>query len=102
METKTRAKYHAGEWIVHYFHGVGKIEEIVDKGLPGKEKTYYRVSTGEMKYWLPVEDQDSNHIKPIRTKSEFDEALVELGKAPKSLANNYRTRWAKKYSLSSR
>lgn len=92
MVTKKKTRFQVGDWIVHYFHGVGKIEGIVDKGLDGKEKTYYKVSTKDMDYWIPMEDQMSGHIEPIRSKTEFENALIELTKPPKPIGKHHKTR----------
>jgi len=92
MVIKENLRYHIGDWVVHYFHGVGKIEGIVKKGLPGQEKTYYRVSTKNMDYWIPVEDEMSDHIEPIRSQEDFDKALLVLADPPEPIGQHHKTR----------
>jgi RNA polymerase-interacting CarD/CdnL/TRCF family regulator len=92
MKKKKESRFSVGDWIVHYFHGIGQVEAIVQKGLAGKRKTYYRVATEEMKYWLPIDEEDSEHIEPIRTKMEFEEAIKEFSTPPQPIAKHFKAR----------
>lgn len=92
MVTKENLRFHIGDWIVHYFHGVGKIKGIVKKGLAEQKKMYYRVSTKDMDYWIPVENEMSDHIEPIRTPEEFKEALLVLAEIPDPIGKHHKTR----------
>jgi RNA polymerase-interacting CarD/CdnL/TRCF family regulator len=85
-------EFKIGDWVVHHYHGVGKIKDIVKKGIDGDEKTYYKVVTPKMKYWIPVKDETSNNIEPIRSKSEFEEMLQLLSQAPESIAKHHKSR----------
>lgn len=90
MTEKTR--FAIGDWIVHNFHGIGRIEDIIEKGLNGNKKLYYRVSAKEIEYWIPLEDDDSDLIEPVRTKSEFVQALDIIGKKPRPIAKHHKSR----------
>jgi len=71
---------------------VGKVEDIVEKGLEGNEKVFYKVSTKDIDYWIPLEDEDTDHIEPIRSKKEFDQALKIIAEAPKPIAEHHKSR----------
>jgi RNA polymerase-interacting CarD/CdnL/TRCF family regulator len=92
MVTKKSSRFEVGDWIVHYYHGVGQVKDVVEKGLDGNEKTFYKVSTKEIDYWIPIEDEDSDHIEPIRSKDDFEEALKILSSRPKPIAEHHKTR----------
>lgn len=85
-------EFKIGDWVVHHYHGVGKIEDIVKKGIGGNEKTYYKVVTPKMKYWIPLKDETSNNIEPIRTKTEFEEMIKLLSQTPEAIAKHHKSR----------
>jgi RNA polymerase-interacting CarD/CdnL/TRCF family regulator len=86
------SRFEIGDWVVHYYYGVGKVEDIVEKGLDGNEKIFYKVSTKDIDYWIPLEDEDSDHIEPIRSKKEFDQALKIIAEEPEPIAQHHKTR----------
>jgi RNA polymerase-interacting CarD/CdnL/TRCF family regulator len=85
-------RFGIGDWIVHYYHGIGKIEAIVEKGLDGNQKMYYKVSAKDIEYWIPLEDEGSDHIEPIRSKSDFDQALKIIEQKPVPIAKHHKSR----------
>lgn len=82
MAAKKSLRFKIGDWIVHYSYGVGEVVDIVEKVLDGQEETYFKVSTADIEYWLPSEKADAEHISPIRSKKEFDQALKIIAKPP--------------------
>jgi CarD family transcriptional regulator len=92
MTAKEHTRFNVGEWVVHYYHGVGKVKGIVEKGLDGNEKTFYKVSTKEIDYWIPVEDEDVEHIEPIRSKKDFENALEIIAQIPIPIADHHKSR----------
>ena len=87
-----KTRFNVGDWVVHYYHGIGKIEDIVEKGLDGNQKLYYKVSTKNIDYWIPLEDEDSDHIEPIRSKADFAEALQIIEQKPIPIAKHHKSR----------
>lgn len=92
MVAKKSLRFNIGDWIIHYYHGVGQVKDIVEKGLEGNEKTFYKVTTKDIDYWIPIEDEDSDHIEPIRTEQDFEEALKVLASKPEPIANHHKSR----------
>lgn len=92
MVTKELTKFHVGDWIVHYYHGVGKVIGVVEKGLADNRQKFYKVSTKEIDYWLPYDNVDVDHIEPLRTKQDFEEALKILTKPPRTIAEHHKSR----------
>ncbi len=90
MIAKENMRFNIGDQIVHYYLGIGKVKSIVEKGLV--KKTYYEVATDDLTYWIPIENQDSDHIKHIRSKSEFEDALSVMATKPKLISETYKTR----------
>jgi len=92
MVAKENSRFEIGDWVVHYFHGVGQIKDIVEKGLDGNEKIFYKVKTKEIDYWIPLEDEDAEHIQPIRSTKDFKDALGILSTKPEPIEKHHKTR----------
>jgi len=92
MVAKEKFRFKIGDWVVHYYHGVGKVKDIVNKGLDENRKTYYKVSTNDIDYWIPFDEQDTDHIKPIRSKQDFEDALEVLSTAPQPIGQYHKSR----------
>ena len=92
MEQNKDPRFEVGEWIVHYYYGVGKVIDIVEKGLENDKKTFYKVYTNSITYWIPIDNEQTDHIKPIRSKAEFNKALKVLAQPPKPIASHHKSR----------
>lgn len=90
MIAKENMRFNIGDQIVHYYLGIGKVKRIVEKGL--KKKTYYEVTTNDLTYWIPIENQDTDHIKHIRPKDEFENALKLMAMEPKPISKKFKAR----------
>lgn len=82
MAAKKALRFKIGDWIVHYSYGVGEVVDIQDKVLDGHLDTFFKVSTPDIEYWLPSEKADAEHITPLRSKKEFDQAIQIISKPP--------------------
>lgn len=85
-------RFDIGEMIVHHYYGVGKVEAIVNKGVEGNKQQFYRVSTPKMDYWLPIEEEDTDNVEPIRSKADFESSLKILSQAPETIAEHHKSR----------
>ena len=88
MAVKKVLRFKIGDWIVHYTYGVGKVVDILDRDLDGHRETYFKVSTAEIEYWLPSEKADADHIKPVRSEKEFNQALTIISKPPELMSES--------------
>lgn len=92
MAPRVKSKYKIGEWLVHHQFGVGEIKDITEKGLGEDRKTFYKVQTKKNIYWLPVGEEDSGRIEPLRTKKVFKTMLEILAAKPEKIASNHKSR----------
>ncbi len=92
MVDKKKLRFKIGDWIVHHFHGVGKVHGIEEKGLDGEKNTFYKVTTKEIDYWIPIENDDKDHLEPIRSKDDFDYAIEILSQAPEPFPDHPQSR----------
>lgn len=84
--------YKKGDWIVHAYYGVGQIASVDKKAIDGVKKKYYQVKTKTMTYWLPVDNSDVEHIRPVASKNLFTRSLKLIRKKPHNMAQDYRVR----------
>jgi CarD family transcriptional regulator len=89
MAAKKKLRFKIGDWIVHYSYGVGKVVDIIDKGLKGHQETFFRVSTAEIEYWIPIDKVDSARIEPIRSEKDFDQAVQIIEKPPQPMTESH-------------
>jgi len=85
MVEKQALRFNIGDWIVHTSYGVGKVVDIVDKDMDGQKESFFKVSTEEIEYWLPVDKADAEHIMPIRSEKEFKQAIKIISEPPKTM-----------------
>lgn len=81
-----------GEWIVHRYHGVGEVRGVEKKRLNGKAVSYYKVKTNDSTLWIPVDNSDTERIRPLATRSEFKKALKVLERPAKEMHDNHNKR----------
>lgn len=85
MVEKQALRFKVGDWIVHTSYGMGKVVDIVDKDMDGQRETFFKVSTDDIEYWLPVDKADADHIMPLRSEKEFNQAIKIISEAPKPM-----------------
>jgi RNA polymerase-interacting CarD/CdnL/TRCF family regulator len=85
-------KYSPEDWIVHAYHGVGRIEATERKRLGGKETTYYRIEMINSTIWIPVDLMDGGQLRPVSNKSDFQQAVKVLKEEPNEMDPNVNIR----------
>ena len=78
-----------GDWIVHAYHGLGQVKGREHKILEGEDKEYLWIKTSVSDYWLPIDNMDAVHIRPLASISQFREALNLIHGQPETLAKDY-------------
>jgi RNA polymerase-interacting CarD/CdnL/TRCF family regulator len=92
MALKQKNRFKTGDWVVHDFHGVGQIKGIVRKGVDENRQEFYKITTQKANYWLPLANEDTEHVIPIRTRKDFNEALRILESKPDPLPKHHKSR----------
>jgi RNA polymerase-interacting CarD/CdnL/TRCF family regulator len=84
--------YSKGDWIVHAYYGIGKIKGIEVKCISGEESRYYKIQATDSTYWMPVDQIDSEALRPLATSEEMEQAIDVLQDPPKEMSSNQNTR----------
>jgi len=84
--------YSKGDWIVHSHYGTGQIKGIDVRGISGEETQYYRIKTTDSTFWIPIDQIDSEILRPLATPEEIEQAIATLQKPPKQMSSNHKVR----------
>lgn len=87
-----KRRYAKGDWVFHLYHGVGEVQGIEEKTLGGENETYYKVQARKGVYWIPIEEAESDRIRPVASEKELQNALDILTSPPEVMADKHTTR----------
>lgn len=82
MTTDEVTNYAPGDWIAHCYHGIGQIEAIERRRVGDQDSAYFRIKMANNTFWIPVEQMNSDQIRPTTGKARFQEAVEALGEPP--------------------
>ena len=91
--------YSEGDWIVHSHYGVGKIKGVEVKSISGEETSYFRIATSNSTFWVPVEQMDSEILRPLASPEEIQLAIEVLQDPPEEMSSNSKVRQARIQSV---
>jgi RNA polymerase-interacting CarD/CdnL/TRCF family regulator len=91
--------YAEGEWIVHSHFGVGQIKGVEVKSISGDETRYYRIKTTDSTFWVPLDQMNSEVLRPLSTPEEIQRAVATLQKPPKEMSSNTKLRQSRIQSV---
>ena len=80
-----------GKWVVHNSYGVGQIRGYEIKVINGKEVAYYRVETENSTFWIPLDQLDSDRLRPLSTKGELKKAIEILELPPREMNPDHKS-----------
>ena len=81
-----------GDWIVHSHYGVGRIKGVEVKSISGEETSYYRITTTDSTFWMPVDQMNSEILRPLSSPEEIQLAIVALQKPAEEMSPNSKVR----------
>jgi len=84
--------YSKEDWIVHSQFGIGQIKGIDVKNISGEDANYYRIKTTNSTFWMPVEQMESDVLRPLSTPEEIEQAIIILKEPPVEMSSNYKIR----------
>ena len=81
--------YSKNEWVVHSHYGVGRIVGEEVKNISGNETKYFKIETADSTFWVPVDQIESELLRPLSTREEIELAISALqGPAEEMSANS--------------
>jgi RNA polymerase-interacting CarD/CdnL/TRCF family regulator len=77
--------YHAGDTVVHWMHGLGKVLRREKRDVLGQQALYYAIQVGNMVIWVPVDAKVRQRLRPPAGKIRFKRMLSVLSSRGKTL-----------------
>ncbi len=84
--------YAPDDWIVHAHYGVGRIEGIEIKNISGEDTRYYRVTTSQSTFWVPVDQIDNELIRPLSSTGDIENVIATLQEPAQVMSSNAKVR----------
>lgn len=83
-----------GEKISYPMHGAGTIEGIEEQMILDEKRSYYvlRMSYGDMKVMVPVENSAEVGVRPVIDEAKLQEVLCALAALPTPMQSNWNKR----------
>lgn len=81
-----------GEWIVHHYYGVGQVRGVETKELDGEKSKYYRVKTRNSMFWVPVDSEENDRLRPLSSPTEIKQVIRVLKREPKEMDSDHMAR----------
>jgi RNA polymerase-interacting CarD/CdnL/TRCF family regulator len=73
--------FHAGDQVVHWNYGLGKVIRVDEKRLSGRTLQYYMVKTSNLTIWVPVSENGDSSLRYPTPPGDF-EALFSILSSP--------------------
>lgn len=80
------------DWLVHSYYGIGQIKGVEVKGISGAEVHYFRIQTTDSTFWVPVDQMDSEIMRPIATPQDIHMVIAILQRPPKEMSSDHHIR----------
>jgi RNA polymerase-interacting CarD/CdnL/TRCF family regulator len=79
---KKQPKYASGDWVVHCYHGVGRIIATERMQVGDQENTYFRMEQPDGTIWIPAALIDGEQVRPLSKQADFRQAIEVLSREP--------------------
>jgi CarD family transcriptional regulator len=77
-------RFHVGDTVVHWSHGMGEVVGVEDREVTGQNQTYYVVKIHELSIWVPNDAHLDKRLRPPTSRDGF-EHLFNILRAPAQL-----------------
>jgi len=78
-------RFHVGDRVVHWSHGLGEVVGVEERDLTGEKKTYYVVKIQELSVWVPNDEYLAKRLRAPTGRAAFDQLFAILGGQAHSL-----------------
>ena len=70
--------FRAGDAVMHWTYGLGKIVKLEERKLFGQDGMYYAVQIGDLMIWVPADDKLGVRLRPPTPRTRFKKLLSLL------------------------
>jgi RNA polymerase-interacting CarD/CdnL/TRCF family regulator len=80
--------YHAGDTVMHWMHGLGKVIRREKRDVLGHQALYYAVKVDDMVVWVPVDDKVRQRLRRPTGRVRFKRIVALLSKPGEALPSD--------------
>ena len=83
---------HAGDSVMHWTHGLGKVIQLEERVLSGQAIQYYAIQIGDMMVWVPADEMLETRLRLPTRAAEFKRLMCTLSEPGEPLPDDRRER----------
>ena len=83
---------HAGDSVMHWTHGLGKVVQLEERVLSGQAIQYYAIQIGDMMVWVPADEMLETRLRLPTRAAEFKRLMGTLSEPGEPLPDDRRER----------
>jgi RNA polymerase-interacting CarD/CdnL/TRCF family regulator len=68
-------KFHQGDSVMHWTHGLGRVVQLEERVLSGEKILYYAIEIGDMTVWVPADDMLETRLRFPTKAAEFKKLM---------------------------
>ena len=92
MVTKKPDSLKKGDWIVHTYYGIGQIKSIETRSIGDEKNKYFKVIAKNSEFFIPVEQVDSDRVRPVASDYKLRKAKKILKEQPAQMPDDHNDR----------
>jgi CarD family transcriptional regulator len=81
-------EFRAGEPVVHWMYGLGKVVAVETRTLGGQKTRYYVVKINDLTVWVPVDEKATIRLRRPTSRAGFKKLFRILSQSGKSLSED--------------
>jgi RNA polymerase-interacting CarD/CdnL/TRCF family regulator len=81
-------QFKAGDAVVHWAYGLGKVVAVQERALAGEKTLYYVVQVRDITVWVPVDEKARSRLRPPTSKRGFKKLFQILSQPGKTLSED--------------
>lgn len=78
----------AGDPVIHWTYGFGKIVRLEERTFSGEKKLYYVVQIRDLTVWVPADEKVLSRLRPPTPRREFSKLFAILTGPGESLSDD--------------
>ena len=82
----------AGDSVMHWTHGLGKVVKLEERALSGQMLLYYAIQIGDMTVWVPADEMLESRLRLPTRAAEFKRLMGTLSQPGEPLPDDRRER----------
>jgi RNA polymerase-interacting CarD/CdnL/TRCF family regulator len=88
LEKEQLMKFHEGDTVMHWMHGLGHVIGLEKRDLSGSTSLYYAVQVRDLTVWVPSDGELRHRLRAPTSKTGFNDLLAILSDPGEALPDD--------------